>query len=314
MPDDKPRYFNEIPLVPKRTYAVRAKHAHWHFSSELLSGRVTAALVALQLIHVGTGQLVPPERLGLQDDAPLVKEFHRAADVVTIPGSSLKGAIRSIIEMITYSAVSSTKAKFSAEDRQRYGESTYNSRKHQGSLDVAGKLFGAMGYQGQVSLADAPLITGRTLVHDIPPQYPPKVGDGRRYYPHALQDPRDRLWPLEVVEIGSRFHFTVQFANLSLAELGLLLIPLGMTSPPLCIKVGAGKSSGLGAVRFESVTVEQIVPSDSYTGFDLKWSSVDTAVCVDEAMATLVRDDDALSKLQADLGCAQFDLEGGKGQ
>jgi CRISPR/Cas system CSM-associated protein Csm3 (group 7 of RAMP superfamily) len=306
--EQNPRYYRSVRIVPKKTKPVERASSHLQYAGDLLTGRVSGRLTTLQPLHVGTGQFIPPESVGLTDEAPLIKAFHRSGDSPTIPGSSLKGPVRSIVEMITYSAVSKTTARL---DRDSYGESIYDSRHRRGELDIAGRLFGAMGYQGHIHFADCPLISGTTTVHDIPPQYQPRGSDGRRYYPHELVDPRERLWPLEVVAAGSVFEFTIRFTNLTTAELGLLLIPLGGTSPPLCIKLGAGKAGGLGAVRFDEVTIEQVDAGSSYTTYETSWVPIDGAGCVTEAVETLIRHDEALERLQHDLGCNR--IRGGVG-
>jgi CRISPR/Cas system CSM-associated protein Csm3 (group 7 of RAMP superfamily) len=298
--EQNPRYYRSVRIVPKETKPVKRSSSHLQYAGDLLTGRVSGKLTTLRPLHIGTGLFVSPESVGLEDEAPLIKVFHRSGGTVTIPGSSLKGPVRSIVEMITYSAVSKTTARL---DRNLYGESAYDSRHRRGELDIAGRLFGAMGYQGHISFSDCPLTAGTTKVHDIPSQHPPRGSEGRRYYPHELVDPRERLWPLEVVSTDSIFEFAIRFSNLTTAELGLLLIPLGGTNPPLCLRLGAGKSSGLGAVRFDEVEVEAIDPGSSYTGYETIWRPVDAGNCVAAAVETLVRRDEALERLQHDLGC-----------
>lgn len=302
--DDFIRYYRSIPLVPKDTEPVDPSHAHWHYADTLLSGQIQGSFIARQPLHVGTGQFVPPERLSSTDEAPLVKSFYRLDETIIVPGSSFKGAVRHIVEAITYSAVSKTRTRL---DRDRYGESSYNSRRGQGRLDLAGRLFGAMGYLGHVKFTDAPLVEGEMTVLDIPPQYQPRAGDGRRYYPHQLKDPRDPLWPLEVAAVGSRFKFTIQFDNCTYGELGVILIALGQTDPPICLKLGAGKNSGLGAIQFTDVLVERVDSEASYSSLDTTWQSVDIAQCLTHAQEEWIRRDDALSRLQTDLGCATLD-------
>lgn len=303
--DDFTRYYRSIPLVPKDTEPVDPTHAHWHYADTLLSGQIQGNFVTKQPLHIGTGQMVPPERLGLRDEAPLVKSFYRLDEMVTVPGSSMKGAVRHLVEAITYSAVSKTRARL---DRNRYGETSYNSRRGEVSLDLAGRLFGAMGYLGHVKFADALLVEGQMAVLDIPPQYQPRTGDGRRYYPHELKDPRDPLWPLEVAAVGSRFKFTIQFDNCTYGELGVILIALGQTDPPICLKLGAGKNSGLGAIQFSEVLVKSLDSEASYRSMETTLHPVDIAQCLTLAQEEgWVRSDDVLSRLQADLGCTALD-------
>lgn len=308
MNEDNPKYYRSIAIVPKRETPVDPDEAHWVYAADRLSGRITGEFVARQPLHVGTGQFVAPERIGIQDAAPLVKSFYRAEERITVGGASLKGAVRSLFEAMTYSAVTKTKARL---NRREFGESTYNARRRQdkGDLDPAGRLFGAMGYQAHLRFFDCPLMEGETAVHDIPPQYQPKGDDEhRRYYPHALKDNRRGTWPLEVVKPGGVFRFAIQFDNCSQAELGILLIVLGQTDPPICLKLGAGKSAGLGGIQFREVQVMLLDTVKSYRQFEPAEEALDVADCVAVALKSpLLRRDDPVKRFQQELGCKQLE-------
>lgn len=298
---DRPRFYATVPLVDKHATSLSDEEGH-HFldTEQRWSGRITGHFTARQPLHVGDGALVPPPDLGLPDEAPLVKSFHQAQGKLTIPGASLKGPIRSLIETITYSCVSKTKSRLSDAER----ECRYDSHRHRGELCPACRIFGAMGYQGSVYFRDAPQTSGATTIHFIPAQYQPKSDENRRHYPHALQDKRDPGWPLQVVTAGSQFLLELDFQNLRPAELGLLLLVLGQGDPPLCLKIGAGKSSGLGAVQFGLDKVERLDVTHLYETYDSTpaWLPVDTQLCLDAA-ATLLRGGNILARLQNDLGC-----------
>lgn len=292
------RFYRSIPLARKDTEKVTA--AHDHLSKKHLTGYISGELQNLQPLHVGTGQLVPPETIGLQDDAPLVKPFHAIQDCLTIPGSALKGPVRSLVEAITFSCVNKTKARLNVE---RYGE----CRHRRGSeICLACRMFGAMGYQGQISFGDAPMSKGSSNILYIPAQHEPKLTNERRYYPHGLQDREKLRWPLQAAKVNSRFHFRINYTNLSEAELGLLLIALGQSQPPICLKLGAGKSNGLGAVRFEELQVVWFDLTQLYQAYESQTAVhlVDKAAYIESADALVRRD--ILTQLQIDLGCDYF--------
>lgn len=302
------RYYRSIRLVRKTTTDVDEARGHQLYAANLLSGRVRGQFTALQPLHIGTGLLVPPEQAGIQSDVPLVKSFHQIDGRLTIPGSSLKGPIRSLVEAMTYSCVSKTREFWSRSEKEDYGECTYNSRQRRGSICRACQMFGAMGYEGHIYLNDAPQISGSTGAHFIPAQYQPTGHKERRYYPHSLQDPNEPQWPLEVALPGSVFHLDLQFQNLSAGELGLLLLALGQGTPPLCLKLGAGKNSGLGGVHFEELVVEQLDPAALYNAYssETAWRAVDREDCLKKAVG-LLRSDNVLAQLAADLGCVHLD-------
>jgi len=305
--DNEERYYKTTRLVRKKTANVETERGHQVYTAERLTGRISGELAARQPLHVSTGLLVSPPEAGVESDAPLVKEFQKVGGIFTIPGSSLKGPVRSLVEALTYSCVSKTRRYWQRDERDEYGECTYRSQRRQGQLCPACKMFGAMGYEGQIFFADAPMVAGETAVHFIPAQHQPKGDEDRRHYPHALQDDRDPTWPLAVALPGSRFSFNVRFENLTTAELGLLLLVLGQGKPPICLKIGAGKSSGLGAVQFNDLTIQQVDVANLYAAYDSStaWREVDVAACI-SAAAKLLRSDDTLGRLQADLGCGQL--------
>lgn len=302
---EKPRYYGQISVCDKRTSGVERERAWLHWTANRLTGRLIAALVTLQPLHAGSGALLPPADLGLDaPDIPLVKAFACNGEQRIIPGAALKGAIRSLVELYTFSCVCKTKhGQTKHDDRRR--ECQYNSRRHQGDLCLACKLFGAMGYQGQVRFDDAPQQAGGvSMLHSIPPQYEPRPDRAyRRYYPHGLVDPRDRTWPLEVIPVGQQFTLQAQFTNLTEAELGVLLIALGQGEWALCPKIGAGKSSGLGAVRVEGLTVQCLHPREAYQAYetDATWETVDIGRCIEQAGQQQLYRADVLEHLRRDL-------------
>ena len=305
--DADERYYKTTRLVRKKTSDVETERGHQVYTADRLTGRIIGEFTARQSLHVSTGLLVSPQEAGIESDAPLVKGFHRTGEVFTVPGSSLKGPVRSFVETITFSCVSKTREYWKGSEREEYGECRYNSHRREGKICPACKMFGAMGYEGQIFFSDAPMVEGKTAVHFISAQHQPKGDDARRHYPHALQDRRDPTWPLAVTLPGSRFNFRPRFENLTTAEMGLLLLALGQGDPAICLKIGAGKSSGLGAIQFNRMAVEQVIVADLYAAYDSSaaWMSVDTAVCLTAAQK-LLRPDDALSRLQADLGCGRL--------
>jgi len=296
---EQPKFYAGIVVHPEQATQVERAHTYLRMDPERLTGRLSGELVALQPLHVGSGALLPPEDLGLNaPDVPLVKAFARRGDLRTIPGSSLKGSFRSLVELFTPSCVCKTRSR-------QYRDCRYDSKRHIGELCPACKMFGAMGYQGQVRFEDAPQQKGDNALHLIPPQYKPVGKDYRRYYPHALIDDRDeRSWPLEVVTAGSRFVLSAQFINLMEGELGLLLIALGQGKWALCPKIGAGKSSGLGAVQIEGLGVERWQIDRAYNVFESvdAWEPVDIGKCIQAARPLYASD--VLDTLQRDLARA----------
>lgn len=307
------RYYSSTPLVRKDTSQVSETHGHQILNPDLISGRIRGTITCLQPIHAGTGQYVPPAQVGIDSDVPLVKSFYELDGRLTIPGSSLKGPVRSLVEAFTPSCVSKTRARL---DKRSYAECRYNSQRQEGEICPACKLFGAMGYQGQISFSDGPLITGESDLRYIPAQYQPSGQRERRHYPHRLIDKRPGNWPLETALPDATFSLRVDFTNLTLAELGVLLIALGQGEPPLCLKIGAGKSAGLGAIRVDGLVAEQWQTAQLYASLTEEATVV--AVDVAAAVAAALTDEELvvshlLTRLQANLACDQVRASGGDG-
>lgn len=290
-------YYAETPM-PARVLQEQVQIGHDRFPPGLLSGQLTAKATALQPLHVGLGQLWSPKSVGLEAETSLVKVFFRSGTDLVIPGTSLKGAVRSLVEMIT--------ASCAPVPPKRGQGCVFDANRQQDSLCPACRMFGAMGYQGGVRFRDSdfPKGTKRAIVY-VPPQYGPRAIPGsRRYYPHELQDPRTATWPLEVVETHESFKVVAQFTNLTYAELGLLLVVLGADKEDgdrqkLCLKLGAGKSSGLGATVFEKVRLKILNTAASCTSAEVSWQPIKIPAYLEAAQAVIRQD--VLARVREDL-------------
>ncbi len=226
------------------------QRGHDRFTPDLLVGWLEGTCEALSPVHVGSGGVertahVAPD---LAAETPLLVPLVRAAGVPVLPGSTLKGAVRAVVEAITASCL-----------RVRGGEvppyllpACQRREGRPAELCVACRLFGAPGYQGRVRFADAPLVEGRTTLALAPALYRPRARrgptpPGRKFYRHGR--PAHGAVPLEVCPPGARFRWRLDFANLRPDELGLLLLALGQGEPPLWLKLGGYKPACFGSVQ-----------------------------------------------------------------
>lgn len=178
--NDDNRFYATIPLEDKTTVTLlpSSKEGHHKMHPDRFTGQLSGRMIALQPLHIGNGDLVPPTTVGLPDDVPLVKAFFHHHHNILIPGSSLKGAVRGLVEALTFSCVNQTGVREIKNDNHLKACS-YNARRHQGSLCPACYLFGGMGFAGRVTFIDSPQLNGGSTIHYIPPQYPPKPDDSR---------------------------------------------------------------------------------------------------------------------------------------
>jgi CRISPR/Cas system CSM-associated protein Csm3 (group 7 of RAMP superfamily) len=308
--------YDYVPAIPKPWDLERLPNDrmhHWR-NSDLVSGEIEADLVAFQPIHVGTGDLAIPANLGVADcPYSMVKAFFRTGpqDGRAIPATSLKGAVRVVVEAITASCINKAKTRGRDSLRVERGEieCQYDASKGRTRLCIACRMFGAMGYQGQVGFEDAPQIKGDNAVVTIPPQWPPKPRASRRkFYYHSSS--KGGQWPLEVCPVDSRFMLHVHFVNLTDAEVGLLLVALGEPAGEgrrLCLKMGGGKNAGLGSLRVEGLQLRVWKdPKAAYLAYkseaDLSEVSKDTYVAVVQAQGSPLNLA-ALRQLQNILAC-----------
>ncbi|MBI2840794.1 MAG: hypothetical protein HYX75_20950 [Acidobacteria bacterium] len=228
------------------------------------------------------------------------KQFITRANKPVIPGTSLKGLFRSMAELVGGGCMLVKNKTWEVDDSQ---EACTDCR----SLCITCRMFGMMERQaharvlkGKISISDGVLVHGDGRLHQAAVYLgSPKpshtafyktpgsgVVDGRqrKFYFHqpgqvdALRHPTAAkeadLWTIDVLPKGHTFRFSVQFENLTDAELSLLLyvvaleeraevhVPIGgqddlRLTGPLRHKLGYAKSLGAGSchVRIETMTL-----------------------------------------------------------
>jgi hypothetical protein len=243
---------------------------HQHYKESLFTGRITGIFTALSPIHVASGTI---EMTSTQPS--LVKAHFRANGRPAIPGSSLKGAIRSIVEAISNppSCLRVTQA--------RSDNIPNNVRRcaNKESLCIACRMFGAMGFLGKISFHDAILQEGKTEILKIPSFYPARTRErlyfdrgkvkGRKFYLHGNEG---RIAPgnvpIESCPVGSCFNLSVDIANLAKSELALLLFALGQGTPKLFPKIGGGKPACCGSLDMQNINFTMFQPKESFLKFE----------------------------------------------
>jgi len=185
-------------------------------------------------------------------DMAFVRTWRNGEPQVYLPGSSLKGVLRSHAERIART-FGETKAcdpfsqdgltmfcghRFEAR-KKRFNESPDNAKVYAGSCPIC-RLFGSTWYGGRLATADA-YAEGR------PPNTEQRDGVGIDRFTGGAA--RGAKFELEVVTSGT-FLTTLHIRNFELWQLGLVGFLLQDLKDGL-IRVGMGKSRGLGKVRGE---------------------------------------------------------------
>ena len=196
-----------------------------------------------------------------------------------IPGSSLKGLFRSLVETVGKGCFLFFHGIY--EDKDIDDKIDYSGELPDGfekckttNLCIACRMFGAMHSSdmlslGHVSFNDAvevcvckheaiytTALMGPKPRHEAFYLDPEQWIAGRKFYfhqpdgiktQHAKTDYNEHITP---VDIGSQFAFSLQFTNLETLELKTLLYVL-VLEQDIRHKIGYGKPAGLGSVRFD---------------------------------------------------------------
>jgi CRISPR/Cas system CSM-associated protein Csm3 (group 7 of RAMP superfamily) len=271
--------------------AAQRESATRHEQFDGLSGRLTCHLTART--HLFIPQTQENRERGHQE----LKLLRSAQGLPLLPGSSLKGIIRSTAEALSGSClVLPTGRRGEVEYRGRppvfyripYGFEHCRDADH---LCPACRIFGSLNgnehFLGKIGLndaiateqADAEKMTIEALMEPKPRhrawyEDPQQRGfiRGRKFYYHRPLGPRrttvknDYNKTIEAIRPGTIFEFKLDYTNLTGAELALLVFAL-ILEPEMCHKVGMGKPVGLGSARIEIVGWKQIDRQARYQQF-----------------------------------------------
>jgi CRISPR/Cas system CSM-associated protein Csm3 (group 7 of RAMP superfamily) len=285
---DRDRDSNEPPLpkpyefvpLPEGRIPTSAPAGHHRYQPGSLTGTLTATIVAHSPVHVASGLLEPKN----DRQYPMVKGHFRTGGIPAIPGTSLKGCIRSIVEAITRSSVQVTRARELPRD--------YQPSRRIDQLDVAQRIFGSLGYQGMVRFGDAVLERGDTVIVPSVQLFRPRQDAhdtyfegqrprGRKFYMHGTLA-KGNL-PLEACPVESRFGLRMEFENLAAGELGLVLAALGLGESKLWPKLGGAKPACLGTIEVVDASLTALDTRAAYGEFDAAPAPLDLAPLLEAA-------------------------------
>lgn len=256
----KPYDFVQFPNTPPTK---KKPIGHHKYIKNHIHGTLHLELTVGTGVHVSTGRVVMGEDVG-QNRTPLIKTMlDGGKSVPIIPGSSLKGVVRSVYEAITNSTLAVVTKSYRdqmPQDRLPCGDKE--------ELCPASKVFGALDWQGLISFQDAICTDFRFSQGFMPPLFRPRPDQtqkyfepvSRKFYHHAVKavDKGSKGIPVQKVGEQKVFQTKVQLKNLTFAEFGTLLIALGQDSKhSFALKVGAGKPIGMGTMEVNLVKFEQ---------------------------------------------------------
>jgi hypothetical protein len=243
------------------------------FRSDSLSGKITLRLTVTTTTFVASGLIVLGSDLSSQTrNIPLIKTSIEQEQHLVIPGSSLKGVIRSTYEAITRSCLCKVSKTIKINIPKEYQEcrpTNKEIKEREVKVCPACQIFGAMGWQGLVHFTDArcEIIGFSTAfmpcLYSPNPQrqeyYTENVVAGRKFYYHFTKAVCEGDRGIDVQQAGTDYTFTtcLSFMNLTKEQLGTLLIVLGQDSNHrIALKVGGGKPIGMGTMTVDVLGIE----------------------------------------------------------
>ena len=290
-----PKPFAFVPL-PKRVNRSRPT-GHDKYQSNHISGQIRGTIQALSPVHIGSGVI------DIGDDVELIKTAVKTGGNIVLSGSSLKGAIRSIVEAISGSCVSKVSYQV-----WRAVPRWFSECQQKGNLCVACRMFGAMGFQGNISIQDAPKTEGDIVTKFVPEFYAPGRGQkrmqhvpGRKFYMHGKV--ATGKTPVEACKEGSKFRFVIQVDNLKKSEWGLLFTALGHhPNHSFKLKIGGAKPVCFGSIdiQIDEIQVEEQT-RDRYLDWNVTSDSTKTGEDMEEWKNECINGEETDRLIQQDL-------------
>jgi len=282
---EKPKSPKPYALVslPKDAPDRQKTIGHHQLKKDRLQGSLSLRLNIKSSSFIASGVVAMGSNLSSQTrKIPLIKLAVESNNQLVIPGSSLKGTIRSTYEAITRSCLCKTKADKNAIPKNY--QPCDKDKKNQ-KFCPACQVFGAMGWQGLLSFQDA--ILTATPEQTITPGFMPSLYSpspkrsgydekgkvaGRKFYYHAkevIEKTESQGIPIQNIKQDSIFTTKINFRNLSKAELGTLFTVLGQnTNHPFALKIGGGKPIGMGSLITKIIEIDCPNVRDRYLSYN----------------------------------------------
>ncbi len=223
-------YFN-VNLLPRKTY-VKLEDFSMIDSANKLSGIIKASVKSCAPIAFSSGEFYSKEGKVFY---PLKRENGK----IVIPGSSIKGTIRTYAEALSYSCHLDRPC---GEERD--------------GLCIDCSMFGTSGRgfstMGKVHFNDV-FIDSNVKIKDVgmSPQFPGK-GNQIKLYSHKFKENGQKVFSYETIDARNVFEFEIQFHGMDKEELGLLVLAMGCGKDnSFGVKFGHGKNEGYGSAKIE---------------------------------------------------------------
>jgi hypothetical protein len=263
MPEERlPPPRNYFLISPPQAEEIVRRNPPGRFTAQpgTLTGCLELLIKTRTHLHIGNGAYA-------LHGGEIVKDIARRAGIPVIPGSGIKGPVRQIYEVLTSSADP-------LDDRlSKYGP----------GLSAAGRVFGALGYQGRVGFEDAePRGACELVVVHVSVPYPPRSRrEGRRFYgPMSAGADQPRSIPVLAFPpdcvLATRLHFDA----LEKIELAGVLRSMGLATDPqerFFPRLGGAKYDAFGEVEI-GVNAVSLAGIDQRLALGANWERGPEAV------------------------------------
>lgn len=269
-----PKPFDFVPFGQKVAKKSYPGHEVLH-TADYLSGTLHYRLTVKTLLHISSGNYALTEDLGIQAQN-IVRDLYKVTVdgelLPAIPGSTLKGAVRAVVEAITESCIGVTRV-----ERQELPPSLRSTCRLPLLCPACG-LFGTMNKQSRLLFSDAVLEEGQAVIARMPGLYGPRpwLGrayknparqfKGRKFYFHGRPQTHKVGHYIEALKPNGVLSGNVAFTNLEAAELGLLLFAMGLDGS-FQLALGGGKPMAMGRVEITARSLRLHQPQ-SFLAFD----------------------------------------------
>lgn len=288
------------------------KPARLHQKFHSLNGRMKCTLTARVPLFVPRAQAFRAERSRAHETLTFFRDAQRCP---VIPGTSLKGVIRSVAEAAANACLIFPNRLSYERQRVEYAlPPAFSPCDNRDCLCPACRLFGMLNrrtvFAGNVTVEDAKAQPGyntqrftlavlstpkprHTAFYSKEPDGDKPPMRGRKFYYHHRQGPQLRAErdgqnkTVEAVLPGAVFTFEVEYINLTDEDLNLLLFALVLWEDT-CHKLGMGKPIGLGSAKIDITSLTAWDAQARYRRIDSGWGDALTGAALQTSIAERV--------------------------
>lgn len=212
-----------------------------------VTGRMEIEIEVVTPLHISSGKLA-------EKDEFIYKEFIKYNKRPIIPGTSIKGCVRTIAEIVSYSCVKGYEKTFSKGKKDEKNNCII--------CQTFGYAAGKYSQKSRVRFTDFVLQSGDIDYKNVPKLFKPSedeclkgnVYKGYKFYLNSKEVKTGTI-PIEVVTVGSKFKGQVFFENITEEQYKLLCFSLGL-GEDLYFKLGYGKPCNYGTVKARCIRVD----------------------------------------------------------